>query len=55
MVSMRLDAIHLSDTFGLFLLTAVAVLQYKMKMEKHKIEISRDAYSSSGSSGSSKV
>ena len=37
-ISMRVDLIHLSDCFGLGLLTVVAIGQYHIKMAKHKAD-----------------
>jgi hypothetical protein len=35
-ISVRLDLLHCSDCFGLFLLTVVAIMQYRMKVAKHQ-------------------
>jgi len=38
-ISFRIDVIHVSDCFGLFLLSVVAVAQYQMKIAAHQKEL----------------
>ena len=38
-INLRLDVIHVSDCFGLFLLGVVAIAQYNMKIASHNKEI----------------
>jgi hypothetical protein len=38
-ISLRMDVIHVSDCFGLFLLSVVAVAQYQMKIAAHRKEM----------------